>query len=65
MARQSFLDLQGLTNVVTKLKQFVLDTCNMDHCLTLGKRKKRVTHPFCDFISNKLLHVILFKQSSS
>lgn len=25
MAIQSFLDLQGLTNVVTKLKQFVLD----------------------------------------
>lgn len=25
MARQSFLDLQGLTNVVSKLKQFVLD----------------------------------------
>ena len=25
MAKQSFLDLQGLTNVVTKVKQFVLD----------------------------------------
>ena len=25
MAKQSFLDLQGLTNVVNKLKQFVLD----------------------------------------
>ena len=25
MAKKSFLDLQGLTNVVTKLKQFVLD----------------------------------------
>ena len=25
MAKQSFLDLQGLTNVVSKLKQFVLD----------------------------------------
>ena len=25
MAKQSFLDLQGLTNVVGKLKQFVLD----------------------------------------
>ena len=25
MAKQSFLDLQGLTSVVTKLKQFVMD----------------------------------------
>ena len=49
MAKQSFLDLQGLTNVVTKVKQFVLDKADWiiekKQEVTMRQNKKR-THSY-------------------